>query len=404
MAEISAANVAQAQTKRITPDYSGARRWLWRMTVIMIVGTWAGTTWDRIWHATVFFDGFWSPPHLAIYATVLLVSLIVIGMVFTDHIRIAFGRGFDVKFLPFKVPGALFILSGGMVMLGVSGAVFDNIWHTAFGLDETNWSFPHAMIGWSLLIVLLGVLSCRLSMVHIKQMPWTSKLLLGWLVVISALSFMGPLASNRTPEQTAFWFRYIPSLADQESAQRVFRLMDTFNLNRTNPLLMLAAPLWLGAALGFLRKLDARWWLVLLTMTVVSSANQENQELSLFIAQYDPAFANPANWQPLPLFLPTLLVIAFPRLPISERVRYALAGILFGLLIFDLWGTEGSWVWLLALVALPIMWLGKWIGEQAFGIIEKPWSLRTVMPIVVSVFAVPGITGIIDLVLRANTP
>ncbi|MDX2138523.1 MAG: hypothetical protein SF123_10550, partial [Chloroflexota bacterium] len=309
--------------------------------MVVIVGAWAGTTWDRIWHATVPFDGFWSPPHIVVYVTVASVSFIIMGLVFSAPLRRAFGRGFDVIILPFKVPGSLFILSGGLVLLSLAGAVFDNLWHTAFGLNETGWSFPHAMIGTSLMVVAFGFVSCRLAMQPVKPMPWFTTLLLASLTATMIFNIvLGPIGGNRTPESVSFFFSYIPALASQDSSQAVYRIYDTWNLNRTHPALLLLAPLALGIVLGWVRQLDARWWMTLLIMALIYLLDSGNRDFGDLIAQYVPEFARDANWRALPVMIPTLAVLILPRLRMGERLSYALAGILFALLIFNIWGAE----------------------------------------------------------------
>lgn len=395
--------LAQASAAQ-PPDYAAARRWLWRVLVVIIVGAWAGTTWDQVWHATVPFDGFWSPPHLVVYVTVAFVAFVVMGMLFHAPIRRAFGRGFDVKVLPFKVPGALFILGMGIVLLGFAGAVLDNLWHSAFGLNETGWSFPHAMIGWSLNLVAFGIIACRLSMVHIKPLPWTTTVFVGSLTASMLMgSLLGPLGSNRTPESIGFFFTYIPALASQESSQHLFRIYETWNLNRTNPALLLLAPFALGLILAWARKLDGRWWVILLISCLVLSFDTGNQDLGNLIAQFIPEFTREANWRALPVVLPTMLLLLLVRFGASERWAYALAGILFSLMIFDIWdGTSAAW--LLAFVAPLFILIGKRIGERLHQILVQPWSLEAVMPLVAAVVVIPAITGVVDLVLRWMTP
>jgi hypothetical protein len=395
----------ESKEKPRPTDYAGARRWLWRAMIIILVGTWAGTTWDRVWHATTPFDGFWSPPHVVVYVTAAFVGLLFIGMTFTDHIRRAFGQSFKVFFLPFPVPGALFILNGAMVMLGFAGAVLDNIWHSNFGLDETAWSFPHAMIGWSLWLLVCGFLASRLALAHDKPMPTSSKVLVGVFLVWMAFGlFTGPIGDQRTPEQTRFYYSVIPALASQESAQHVFRIYEAFNLNRTHPALLVLAPLWLGAALAFIRKLDGRWWFLLLLMVLIWLMDAGDQNLNNLIAQYIPAFEREANWRSLPVVLPTLLWLLFMRPQLPERLAYALAGVLFSLMIYDIWAMEASAAWLLAFAAIPAIWLGKAIGERAYNIIAQPHSFRAVLPLMLAGVLVPLATGVIDLILRAQIP
>jgi hypothetical protein len=399
----AAINNAAIATKQ-PPDYAAARRWLWRTLILTVVGAWAGITWDQIWHATEPFDGFWSPPHIVVYVTVTLVTFMIMGLLFDSCLRRAFGRGFDVKVLPFKVPGALFILGMAILLLGFAGAVLDNIWHTAFGLNETGWSFPHAMIGWSLNLLAMGFLACRLAMVHIKPLPWTTTALLGSLIASMLMgSILGPFGSNRTPESVDFFFTYIPALATQDSAQSLYRIFQTWNINRTHPVVLLLAPLALGVMLGWLRKLDARWWMTLLIMSLVLVYDGGNRDLGNWISQFVPEFAREANWHALPVVLPTMLLLLLVRLRVSERIAYGLAGILFVLMIYDIWdGTSAAW--LLSLLAAPLILFGKRLGERLHLILTQPHSLGVVMPLIACVVGIPLITGVVDLALRLGTP
>jgi len=125
-----------------------ALRLLWLTFWLAAIAAVIGGSWDGYWHLTHPFDGFFSPPHVFVYGTCTVMGLVICLMTFAPSIRRAFGPGFSVPLIRFPVPGPLFILGGATVMLGAAGLIFDNFWHTNFGLDETNWSFPHAMIGW----------------------------------------------------------------------------------------------------------------------------------------------------------------------------------------------------------------------------------------------------------------
>jgi hypothetical protein len=380
-----------------------ARRILWWSLVLLILGGFAGATWDRVWHATVPFDGFWSPPHLVVYVSVFLVSLLIMALVFHDGLRRAFGPGFNVLILPFPVPGSLVILGAGFVLLGVAGAVFDNLWHSSFGLNETAWSFPHAMIGWSLLVIACGYLAARLALNPHKTMPAFSKWLLGTLIAMLSLGVVtGALGSNRTPESTRFFFEQIPALASQADTQHLFRIYDTWNLNRTHPSLLILMPLWFGATLGFLRKLDGRWWLTLAVMVAVWATDSGNRDFGDVIAQVLPEFGREANWRAFPIVLPTLLFLLPGKWP-GERARYGLAGALLALLIFDIWGGETA-AWLLALVAIPVTIWARGLGERLYTLLEQPQSFRAILPLLLACVLVPLATGVLDLVLRAMTP
>jgi hypothetical protein len=98
-----------------------------------------------------------------------------------------------------------------------------------------------------------------------------------------------------------------------------------------------------------------------------------------------------------------MLLLLLVRLQVSERWAYRLAGVLFSLMIFDIWDGESA-AWLLALAAPLLILYGKGIGERLHQILLQPWSLRTVMPLVSAVVIIPAMTGAIDLVLRWMTP
>jgi hypothetical protein len=384
-----------ANRRGVIVQPTAARRWLWRTLVVMLLGSWAGVTWDRVWHATQPFDDFWSPPHVLVYATVSVVSLMGMYLLFSDHLRPAFGRGFRVFFLPFEVPGALFITGSALGILGFAGAILDNAWHSAFGLNETGWSFPHAMLATSLLMLALGFLSCRLNMAD-KPIPLFSKVLLAYLILIISVGvFTGPIGDNRTPEAVRFFFTYIPALASQESAQAVFRIYDAYNLNRTHPALLILVPLWLGAALSFLQGLDRRWWVITLIILLAMLTDYGNRDFGEQIA----GFTHPGNWQALPILLPTLLFLLLRHW--REGVALGLAGFLAALLVWDIWQAQGA-AWVAALVSPLAALLGRPLGARAYEIIAHPTSWRAVRPLVLFVIGFPMFTGVLDLWLRVS--
>jgi hypothetical protein len=387
----------------VSADYRGARRTLYLALALMVIGAFVGVTWDQLWHATQPFDGFWSPPHVFVYVSVTLAAFAIMRLAFTPALRKAFGRGFPVIILPFRVPGALVILGGGVALLGFAGIVLDNLWHSRFGLNETAWSTPHAMIGWTLLLSALGFTACRLALRADRPLRWYTAVGFGLLVVVlSPAPFLGPLQGNRTPETVEIIAR-LPVMIAQPEAQHAFRIVQAWNLTRTNPALIALGALWAGAALGFLRRLDGRIWVVMLTVFlfgVMDSSRSWAETLNELNLIND----SPAHWRELPLFLPALLALGLPRLRVPENWAWGLAGILFGLLVFSIWGEQGSGTWALALLGAPLMLLGKRIGERAYAIIEQPASFRAVLPLFVAAVVMPLLTGVIDLYIRSVTP
>jgi len=160
-----------------------ARRLLWTSFWLIIVAVVVGQAWDGYWHITNTFDGFWSPPHVFVYAMSTFAGLFVAALCFVPRLRHSFGPGLVVPGLPFALPGALFLLAAGFVALGVASMVVDNLWHTVYGLNETLWSLPHAMIGAALCLMTLGFTSCRLALRAHRPLRWPTALLLGVLLL-----------------------------------------------------------------------------------------------------------------------------------------------------------------------------------------------------------------------------
>lgn len=389
-----------------SPNILLARRLFYFALALFLLAVIVGAAWDGLWHARNPFDDFFSPPHIFIYVMTSLTALVVIAMVFSDPVRRAFGSGFKIAILPFPVPGSLFLLSAGLGVLGFAGLVLDNLWHTAFGLDETRWSFPHAMLGAGVMLTAFGFVACRLALRQYHPLHWYSTLLLGVLLVFPLASPLGPLAHNHTPETVEAISR-IPALAAQESFQHTFRIYQTHNLNRTNPLLIPFGALWAGTALAMIRQLDRRWWMVLL-IAFLGAAASGSRGMVEMLDRIRPLMDNPANWQPLPLFLTAGGMLFLMSLGMAEGWAYGAGGIWFGMLVYSNWvGWNVQYGGLLVLLALtvPLVLLGKYIGEWIYSVLEYPVEPVLLMRLILAAgVAIPLVTGIIDLILRASTP
>ena len=71
------------------------------------------------------------------------------------------------------------------------------MWHTRFGLDETSFSMPHAMLGHGILIALLGFVACRLAIGPLRW--WSAGLLALLLLGVSIDLIGGPILRNPPP-------------------------------------------------------------------------------------------------------------------------------------------------------------------------------------------------------------
>jgi hypothetical protein len=120
-----------------------AGRLLWAVFGLFLAAVLLGTRWDRAWHATQPFEDFWSPPHIFIYVTFTLAAGLLARLTVWPGLRTWFGPAIRAPVIRVRLPGALVLAGSGFALIG-AGGLLDSIWHTAFGLDETGWSLPHA--------------------------------------------------------------------------------------------------------------------------------------------------------------------------------------------------------------------------------------------------------------------
>ncbi|GAC1366352.1 MAG: hypothetical protein NVS2B12_21750 [Ktedonobacteraceae bacterium] len=291
--------------------------------------------------------------------------------------------------------------------MGLAG-LLDDLWHSSFGLDETGWSTPHAMIGWALLITVLGFVACRLALQRYRSIGWLTALLLSLLVLsFSAEPFMGPFDKNYTPAMVHA-VSTIPILALQPAARHTFRIYQAWNLTRTNPLFVLFAAFWAGTVLSLLRGLNRHSGVFLLSTLIWTLLASNRSTAQFLLHTHSPALA---SWFPLPLFVAAATLIISLKLGMQEHRAWILTGALFGLLIFLIWGggSGGSpltllWSLLCILLAAPLMAAGALVGQRIYHVLEFPtrssaWTLALVLGL-----QLPALTGILDLCLRRLTP
>lgn len=386
------------------PGLRTAHWYTWGVVAYFVIVVGIGIGWDGYWHATHRFDTFFSPPHIFIYANVLITALLVANLTFRPRLRPWFGPGFRVFPFPFEVPGPLFLTGSGLVLLGLAGGL-DFLWHTNFGLDETNWSTPHAMIGWALCLTTLGLISCRLALRGYLPLHWYSALVLGGLALtFSAAPFLGPFHERATPAVVSA-IAHIPVLLGQASAQHAFRIALAWDLTRTSPVFLLLASLWAGTVLAFARQLDRRGWLYLLVFalytlaTLISShraALRLDHLLGTHIAQMSAA------WLPIPLLAPAALLTMLILIGVPDRISWPIAGVAFAACVYAIWGV-GVYPAALIALAAPLALLGLAAGEWAYRTLSQPTRERAWLLVGVCA-TVPFIVGCVDLYLRFNTP
>jgi hypothetical protein len=290
------------------------------------------------------------------------------------------------------------------VLLGLAGGL-DFLWHTNFGLDETNWSTPHAMIGCGLCLTMLGLISCRLALRRYLPLHWYSALVLGGLALaFSAAPFMGPFHERAIPAVVSA-IAHIPVLLAQPAAQHAFRIALTWDLTRTSPFFLLLASLWAGAVLAFIRRLDRRPWLFLLLFTLytvltLASAHSEARRLDRLLGVH--LAQSPAAWLPIPLLIPAALLTMLILIGVPDRIAWPLAGLAFAACVYAIWGI-GVYPAALIALAAPLALLGHAAGEWVYRTLTQPTRERAWL-LVGLCATIPFLVGCLDLYFRFNTP
>jgi hypothetical protein len=364
-----------AEPVREDSSLSAAYRLLWLAVIFDFLAFGVGFDWDRRWHATHPFEDFFSPPHLFIYSMHLCATITLAYIAFTPNLRRWFGAAFRLPPFPFPVPGPIALAGAGFVLIALAG-VFDGIWHTSFGLDETGWSFPHSMLGWGIFVAFLGNASCRVALREWRPIGIWSALVFGLLILeTSVMRFAGPLATNLSREVVELIAR-IPVLAAEPAFQHTARIYITADLTRHNPLFVPLISLSAGMGLGLLRAFDAR-----APVTVLLTAL--------------------ASWTStlIPFLIPGIILAVGRTHPETAVIR-VLAAAGFALTTAVIW--QGSLVG--AIVGTVLFYAGLLIAERVWSVVARPTRSGVLAIATVFGLALPALTGVVDLALRARIP
>ena len=149
------------------------------ITIALFTAVLAGT-WDVWWHGALGRETFWSPPHLLLYASVI----VTIGTGFYGWWKTRERSWKWLAIVLFLIPAS---------------APFDELWHRIFGVEPVNsplivWSPPHVILALSL------VSSFLYLFVHLQRdEDIVAKHLLQSTALASALSLLLFLASPLEP-------------------------------------------------------------------------------------------------------------------------------------------------------------------------------------------------------------
>ena len=358
-----------------TASVASAYRLLWLAVIFDFLAFGVGFEWDKRWHTTHAFEDFFSPPHLFIYSMHLCATITLAYIAFTPGLRQWFGPTFRLPLVPFPIPGAIGLAGAGFGVVALAG-VFDAIWHSSFGLDETNWSFPHSMLGWGLFLAFLGIVSCRVALRQWRPVGWASALVFGFLIAAtSAERFAGPLATNLSPEVIRYVSR-IPVLASEPAFQHTTRIYLAAGIDRSNPLFVPLISLSAGMMLGLLRSFDARGWLTVGLTALLSWTSTL-----------------------IPFIVPGI-ILALRAARSGGAARWMLAGAGFSFTTAAIWqGTPGG-----ALIGIPLFMLGGALALRIWDVVRAPTRSGVIALTALAGLAVPAVTGVVDLILRARIP
>ncbi len=377
--------MTEAAADTLVDDTSAATayRALWLAVLFDVLAFGVGAAWDRRWHTTHPFEDFFSPPHLFIYSMHLLATLTLMWITFQPDLRRHFGPAFRLWPFPFPVPGAVAIAGSGFVITALAG-VFDSIWHSRFGLDETAWSLPHSMLGWGIFVAFVGIVACRIAIAPEHPIGWPSAIVFGFLLVASTIERIpGPFLNNISIGSLEI-VREIPVLAASVPFQHTVRIYEAWNITRLNPLFVPLAAVGAGLGIRLLQRFDPRPLLLV--------------GLAAFVSYTAP-------W--VPYVVPAAIVAwAGPR-TINWR-WLAAAGLGFGIaaavLTVAISRRTVPVPVIGALVAMPAFVGGAWVADRIWTVVAAPTRARVLAFAMLAGLGMPALTGSLDLYLRASTP
>ncbi len=131
---------------------------IWCMLAGIVSGM-IGGPWDISWHMSIGRDTFWTPAHIMIQMTGVLVGIACAYMILSATFGSdAVAQGATVKIWGFRGPLGAFIAVWGCIAM-LTSAPFDNWWHNAYGLDVKIVSPPHTLLSLGSLTIKIGMMA-----------------------------------------------------------------------------------------------------------------------------------------------------------------------------------------------------------------------------------------------------
>jgi len=160
-----------------------------------------GGVWDISWHMSIGRDTFWTPAHIMIQLTGVLVGIACGYMILATTFgksETAAAQSVSVRIWGFRGPLGAFIAVWGCVAM-IASAPFDNWWHNAYGLDVKILSPPHTLLSLGTFTIKIGAMALIAACAS-----WASEEVrrrLTWMLVAigaTSVSQMGVILTNVT--------------------------------------------------------------------------------------------------------------------------------------------------------------------------------------------------------------
>jgi hypothetical protein len=153
---------------------------IWCMVAGIASGV-IGGHWDISWHMSVGRDTFWTPAHILIQMTGVLVGIACGYMILTTTFGAdATAQNASVKIWGFRGPLGAFVATWGCIAM-LTSAPFDNWWHNAYGLDVKIVSPPHTLLSIGSFAIKVGALALMAGLMN-RSVNKVRRMLL-WLSV-----------------------------------------------------------------------------------------------------------------------------------------------------------------------------------------------------------------------------
>jgi hypothetical protein len=171
---------------------------VWLMFAGIVSGM-IGGPWDIAWHMSIGRDTFWTPAHIMIQLTGVLVGIACAYMILSATFGHDAGvQSASVTIWGFRGPLGAFIAVWGCIAM-LTSAPFDNWWHNAYGLDVKILSPPHTLLSFGSLAIKIGLLALLAGLMS-RSTPDVRRTL-GWIFLFvgaSCVAQMGTLLTNST--------------------------------------------------------------------------------------------------------------------------------------------------------------------------------------------------------------